>query len=92
MDKVRAKAIVSGRVQGVFFRASTQDTARKFEVSGWVRNLPNGNVEALFEGEREKVDMIVNWCRNGPEFARVDEVDISFEAYKGDLHSFEIIY
>ncbi len=92
MEKARAKAIISGRVQGVFFRASTQDAARGIGVSGWVRNLPNGKVEALFEGEREKVDLVIDWCRKGPEFSRVDNVDISFEAFKGDIHGFEIIY
>ena len=92
IDSVRARVIISGRVQGVFFRASTLDAARTIGVSGWVRNLPDGRVEALFEGDRKKVDKIIAWCYEVPPPALVKNVDVLWEKYKGDQSSFKIIY
>jgi acylphosphatase len=71
---VRVRVVVSGRVQGVFFRASCSDEARRRGVGGWVRNLPDGRVEAAFEGEEPQVAAMVDWCRHGPPGARVDAV------------------
>ncbi len=89
---LRAHAIIHGRVQGVFFRASTRDEALRINVGGWVSNLPDGSVEALFEGETLKVEEILGWCHKGPSGARVSSVDISFEPYKGEFKRFEIRY
>lgn len=91
-DFLRAHAIIHGRVQGVFFRASTRDEALRVGVAGWVRNLPDGSVEALFEGETLKVEEVLGWCHKGPSGARVSGVDITFEPYKGEFKRFDIRY
>ncbi len=80
----RAHVVVSGMVQGVFFRAETRDRARSLGVDGWVRNTPDGEVEAVFEGDDERVDSMVEWCRRGPSGARVEEVDTSWAAPEGE--------
>lgn len=76
--------MVTGRVQGVFYRATCARLARDAGLSGYVRNLPDGGVEAVFEGTEDAVDPIVEWCRHGPELARVDRVDIVAEEPIGD--------
>lgn len=76
--------LVSGRVQGVFFRATCAAEARRQEVGGWVRNLPDGRVEAAFEGPDEAVDRMVAWCRRGPELARVVGVEVYPEPLAGE--------
>jgi len=76
---VRAHVRVSGRVQGVGFRYSTQHVAREAGLGGWVRNLRGGGVEAVFEGEQADVDRVVEWCRHGPPGARVENVDLEWE-------------
>jgi len=91
-DFLRAHAIIYGRVQGVFFRASTREEAQRIGVGGWVRNLSDGSVEALFEGETLKVEAVLGWCHKGPSGARVSSVDISYEPYKGEFKRFEIRY
>ena len=63
--------MIHGRVQGVWFRASTQETARQFKIKGWVRNTPDGNVEAHIQGEESSVDKMLSWCSQGPPGARV---------------------
>jgi len=87
----RAHVFVSGRVQGVWFRASTRDKAEELSLNGWVRNLPDGRVEAVFEGDDRAVEEMVEWCRYGPPMARVDRVDIEYEKPQGE-RSFRIIY
>ena len=89
---VRAHAFIAGRVQGVAFRWETQRTAGKHQVRGWVRNLPDGRVEALFEGPRPQVEAVLDWCRRGPSIARVDAVDVEWEAYKGEFEGFSITH
>ncbi len=91
-EKVRARAVISGRVQGVFFRASTRDEARRLGISGWVRNLPNGDVEALFEGDKNTVNRMLAWCYQGPPYAAVAEVKVTWESYRGDQTGFQIAY
>ncbi len=92
-EAIRAHVIVRGRVQGVFFRAELRETARRHGVTGWVRNLPDGRtVEAVIEGPRDAVEKVVCWCMRGPPAARVDEVRVSFEPYKGEFRDFEIRY
>jgi len=83
---------VRGWVQGVFFRSETQDEAMRHGVYGWVRNLPDGRVEAVFEGEQDKVDRLVEFCRRGPRGARVTQVDVSWEDYKGEFQDFRVRY
>jgi len=75
----RAHVVVHGRVQGVFFRAETRDRARSLGLAGWVRNNPDGTVEAVFEGDRERVESMVEWCRRGPRHAAVHDVDVTWE-------------
>jgi acylphosphatase len=93
MDYLRAQVIIHGLVQGVFFRASTREEAIRIGVGGWVRNLPDGTVQALFEGEAKKVEEIIGWCHKGPPGARVSKVDILWEPYnKGEFKLFKIRY
>ena len=91
-QKVRAHAVISGRVQGVFFRMETQRAAERCGVSGWVRNQADGTVEAVFEGDREGVSAVIDWCKKGPPLSKVKSVDISWEDYKGELKEFSITY
>jgi acylphosphatase len=81
MRRVRAR--ISGRVQGVFFRASCADRAKALGLSGWVRNASDGGVEAAFEGEDAGVESMLAWCRKGPPHAEVDRVDVLEEAPTG---------
>ena len=90
--QVRAHAVISGRVQGVFFRVETQRAAERFGVCGWVRNRRDGSVEAVFEGEQHAVDATLNWCQQGPGMARVDKVDVSWQDYTGEFKSFDITH
>ncbi len=90
--KVRAHVFVSGRVQGVFFRSDTQYEAKKRNVKGWIRNLPDGRVEAVFEGEEEKVKELIEFCKRGPPGARVTNVKIIWERYTGEFEDFRIRY
>lgn len=89
-ERVRVHLVVSGRVQGVSFRACTSDEARRLGVRGWVRNLPDGRVEAEAEGERAAVEALVAWCRHGPPAARVEGVEVEWGAFGGELAPFEI--
>ncbi len=91
-DKARAHAIISGRVQGVFFRMETKRAADRFGVLGWVKNRRDGTVEALFEGERDRVDAVLEWCKEGPAHARVSDVDVDWEDYTGEFSGFGIRY
>ena len=88
--KVRAHIFVSGRVQGVFFRVETRYEAMKRNVAGWVRNTSGGRVEAIFEGEREDVEKLIDFCRKGPSGARVTKVDLQWEKYSGEFKDFKI--
>jgi acylphosphatase len=92
MQPVRAHLTITGRVQGVFYRAFTRDLAARFSLRGWVRNLPDGNVEALFEGYRDDVDKAITRCHSGPPGSNVDHIEVKWEEYKGDLKGFQIRY
>ncbi|MEA2092545.1 MAG: acylphosphatase [Patescibacteria group bacterium] len=89
-EKIRAKVFISGKVQGVFFRDSAQKKAVSLGLSGWVRNLDDGRVEVLFQGESERVRDMILWVHKGPEFAIVDDTNIIFEDYKEDFDNFEV--
>ncbi len=88
--RARAHVYVSGRVQGVFFRSETQDEALRHGLTGWVRNLPDDRVEAVFEGEKENVEKLIDFCRRGPPGARVTKVDVTWEDCTGQFKSFTI--
>lgn len=92
MSTVRVRVRIEGRVQGVFFRASAQDEARELGVNGWVRNLREGSVECLVEGEEEAVEAFIAWCRHGPPGAQVENVTTQEEDYRGDVQGFSIRY
>ncbi len=91
-ETLRAHVVIHGLVQGVYFRASTRDEAIRLGVGGWVRNLPDGSVEAVFEGEKKKVEEIVGWSYRGPSGARVIKVDLTWEPYKGEFGRFDVRY
>jgi acylphosphatase len=80
----RARVRVHGRVQGVFFRAETRDRARSLGLAGWVRNCPDGSVEAVFEGDRGRVESMVDWCGRGPSGASIDSLDVEWEQPAGE--------
>jgi acylphosphatase len=88
----RAHIVISGRVQGVAFRIATVEEAQRLGLDGWVRNLRDGRVEALVEGERPKVEALVAWCHHGPPPARVMDVQVSWEPAQGGLGPFDISY
>lgn len=90
MSNARAHVYVSGRVQGVFFRDTTQRKASAHGLSGWVRNLPDGRVEAIFEGNEKAVHQMVSWVRSGPPNAYVTDVDVSYESFTGEFGTFRI--
>lgn len=81
---IRRRVVVSGDVQGVFFRDSCRREARARGVGGWVTNRSDGRVEAHFEGQQEQVDAMVAWCRSGPPYARVEAVDVEDEEPTGE--------
>ncbi|QTA83410.1 Acylphosphatase [Desulfonema limicola] len=88
--KVRANVIISGKVQGVFFRAETLKAASKNNVSGWVRNKKDGTVEAVFEGKEKDVLSILEWCKTGSPHSMVKNTDVRWDDYQGEFSSFEI--
>lgn len=92
MAMKRIRAVVQGRVQGVFFRAHTQEEAQRLGLIGWVRNRPDGAVETVAEGEGERIEQLAYWLHQGPPAARVSGVEIHSEEPQGDLASFEIRY
>lgn len=87
----RAHILISGRVQGVCFRMVAEEEARARDLTGWVRNLPSGQVEAVFEGDKSKVEDMIAWCRQGPPAARVASVETAWETYHGDFADFRIV-
>ncbi len=90
-EKARIHVFVSGRVQGVYFRKSTKKKAKKLNVFGWVRNLSDGRVEAIFEGEENMVEQIIDWCKKGSVFAKVEDLEIIKEEYRGEFSGFAIL-
>ena len=91
-NKVRAHVVISGRVQGVFFRMNTARAADRFRVFGWVKNRRDGNVEAVFEGDEDRVNAILEWCNTGDSPAVVSKVNLEWEAFTGEFDRFEITY
>jgi len=90
MSKSRVRLKIQGRVQGVFFRASTMDKAREFGLTGWVRNNPDGSVEVVAEGSREELDKLVAWSHMGPRHAVVNSVGIEWELFLDEFSEFTV--
>ena len=88
-ERIRAHVLITGRVQGVGYRFSTREQAEELGVKGWVRNLPDGRVEAVFEANEDVVKEMINWCRIGPRGASVKDVAVEYKAPEG-LQKFEI--
>lgn len=91
-ETARAHVIISGRVQGVFFRMETQRAADARGVDGWVKNRPEGTVEAVFEGEKPRVETMIDWCWKGSPHSKVDNVKVTWETYTGDYSGFNVNY
>ncbi len=92
MERVRAHVLIAGRVQGVGFRAYARDRARAAAVEGWVRNLADGRVEAIFEGTRSAVQRLALACYSGPPNARVEKVEVAWEEPTGKAGGFRITW
>ncbi len=90
MTIVSAKVRISGRVQGVWFRQSTKEKAAGLGVTGWCRNCPDGSVEAVFQGKKEVVQDIIDWCHEGPKMARVDRVVVEWLDSVDEFSTLEI--
>jgi acylphosphatase len=80
----RAQVVVRGSVQGVFFRVETRNRARSLGLAGWVRNQPDGSVAAAFEGDAERIESMIEWCRRGPAGARVDDMEVAWVDSEGE--------
>ncbi|HDN83419.1 MAG TPA: acylphosphatase [Candidatus Altiarchaeales archaeon] len=91
-EEVQAHVFISGRVQGVFFRATTRDIAKKLGLRGWVRNLRDGRVEAVFQGKKSDVEKAIEWCHHGPSLAKVENVEVIWEKISERYEDFEIRY
>jgi acylphosphatase len=90
MPKSRSRLIIKGIVQGVNFRYYTQREAQKHNLTGWVQNLADGSVAALFEGEEEDVEAMIQWCHHGPPSARVTELIVQMEEYREEFRFFSV--
>ena len=89
---IRGHFICHGTVQGVFFRVSARDEANRLGVVGWVRNLPDGTVEVVAEGEKSALEKFLGWCGSGPRWADVSRVDAEYSAASGEFDSFTVRY
>ncbi|MCA9827889.1 MAG: acylphosphatase [Nitrosopumilus sp.] len=92
MPKHRIRLFVTGKVQGVFFRQTLKVMAKKNDVFGWVKNLEDGRVEAVLEGDEDNVSRLVEWAHGGPANARVEDVNIHNEKFTGEFSSFDVLY
>ncbi|MGY5142892.1 MAG: acylphosphatase [Candidatus Nitrosopumilus sp. bin_32a] len=92
MSKQRVRLYVTGKVQGVFFRQTLKVMAKKNDVFGWVKNLKDGRVEAVLEGDGEKIDRLIEWAHGGPANARVEDVAIHNEKFTEEFSKFDVLY
>ena len=90
--KSKIHVIISGRVQGVWFRANTKDKAEQLGIGGWVRNTTDGNVEAVFEGDEENIKEMLEWCHHGPPSAKVENVEVEKQTPSNGFDGFSIKY
>ena len=86
----RLHIIVHGYVQGVFFRANAASVANRFGLTGWVKNCSDGSVEIIAEGEKEKLNELLEWCRKGPSGAQVERVEKEWQEFKGEFQNFTV--
>ena len=86
----RADLLISGRVQGVFYRASAQQEAKRLGLAGEIRNLPDGRVEAVVEGPKERIEEFIEWCKRGPPSADVEQVGVRWSAARGEFRTFMV--
>ena len=89
---VKAHVLITGRVQGVYFRLKTRNEAKKYNVNGWVRNLSDGRVEAIFEGNKGGVDKLIDFVGRGPSGAKVLDLNVNWQDYSGEFRDFEVRY
>ena len=92
ISQQRVRLLVSGNVQGVFFRQALKVIAKKNNVLGWVRNLKDGHVEAVLEGDTKDINLVVEWTRIGPANSRVDKIQVNNEEFKNEFSMFEVLY
>ena len=92
MKQQRVHILISGKVQGVFFRQALKVIAKKNNVVGWVRNLPDKRVEAILEGDSKSVNSVIKWTRVGPANSRVDDIQVSNEEFRNEFSTFEVLY
>ena len=92
MKQQRVRLLVSGNVQGVFFRQALKVVAKKNNVSGWVRNLKDRRVEAVFEGGSKSINSVIEWARVGPANSRVEDIEVINEEFKNEFLTFEVLY
>ncbi|MGH1568869.1 MAG: acylphosphatase [Nitrosopumilus sp.] len=92
MSNYRVRLFITGKVQGVFFRQSLKVMAKKNDVFGWVKNLQDGRVEAVLEGNEDNIDRLVEWAHSGPANARVEDVEICNEKYAAEFSKFDVLY
>ena len=90
--KSRAHVVISGRVQGVWFRASTKDKAQQLGLTGWIKNTSEGNVEAVFEGEEKLINEMLDWCHHGPPLAQVENIEVKKQEPINGFNGFFIRY
>ncbi len=91
MTKVRAVLTIAGRVQGVFYRQSTKNTADQLGLTGWVKNCREGSVEAIFEGDQEIVEAAIEWCWQGPPSAQVVDITIKWHDFQDEFSDFKVL-
>lgn len=91
-NQARAHLIISGRVQGVFYRMETKMAAERIGVTGWVRNKPDGTVEAVAEGDKKAIEALIDWCHQGPPASRVENIDVRWLAYQAAFDKFDVTY
>ena len=92
MEQQRIHLLVSGKVQGVFFRQALKVVAKKNNVLGWVRNLTDKRVEAVLEGDKKSVNLVIEWARIGPANSHVDNIEVNNEEFKNEFSTFEVVY
>ncbi len=88
--KGRVHIFVSGRVQGVLYRRYAQAKARELGIAGWAHNLIDGRVELMAEGEKENIKQFIEWCKQGSPLAKVKDIEVTYEDYKGEFKDFEV--
>tara|TARA_Y100000782_G_scaffold38266_1_gene42704 strand:+ start:276 stop:554 length:279 start_codon:yes stop_codon:yes gene_type:complete len=92
MEQQRVRLLVSGKVQGVFFRQALKVVAKKNNVLGWVRNLKDKRVEVVLEGDNKSINSVIAWARIGPANSRVDDIEVTNEGFKNEFLTFEVLY